>query len=91
MTLASKHVDREFLKGGYEILLKWIAIDLISGKSVDEIHDFYKDYSFGKNNVILTEEEFFLAYRSAQLVCKDRIEFVENKKTRIMFRRTEEK
>lgn len=88
MTLNSTHVGKEFLDGGFEIVVKWIEEDLRAGqKSLEEMHKFYDMYTFGSEKKKLTEEEFFIAYKSAELVYQDDVAFRKQKKASQMFRR----
>lgn len=76
MTLMIAHVNKEFLEGGFEILVKWISDDLLAGKkNLDEIHQSYNTYTFGKEKKQLTEDQFFIAYKSAELVYQDLINY----------------
>lgn len=88
MTLTMTHVNKEFMDGGFEIIVGWIKEDLLAGhKSIDEIHDFINMYTFGTTNRHITEDEFYIAYKSAEIVCQDAIEFHRRKKSNQMFRR----
>lgn len=88
MTLLPAHqkiVDNKFNDGGFEILIGWIVEDFSRNLTSENIHDFYIDYTFGGEK--LTEDQFFLAYKSAELVKKDIINFDENRKSKMIFRR----
>lgn len=88
MTLHIAHIDKEFLEGGFETLVKWIREDLITGeKTLEEMHKFYNMYTFGPKKKKLTEDQFFLAYKSAELVFQDAVSYAKRKKTNQMFRR----
>lgn len=85
------HIDKDFFNGGFEILIKYIVEDLNKNMNIDEIHKFYFDlgYSLGKNKEPLTEEQFFLAFKSAQLIYNDQIEFEKARKAKQIFRRSQ--
>lgn len=88
MTLNIAHVDKEFMDGGFEVVVGWIKDDLLAGnKNIEQIHNFYDMYTFGPHKKHLTENEFFLAYKSAEMVCQDTIAFQKQKKANQMFRR----
>jgi hypothetical protein len=82
------HVDKEFINGGFEVVVGWIKEDLLAGeKNLEQIHNFYNMYTFGPEKKRITEDEFFLAYKSAEMVCQDAIAFQKKKKDSQMFRR----
>jgi hypothetical protein len=79
MTLIKKDIGNEWLDGGYEVLMRWIVDDLRAKKDLETIHSFYIEYKIGENQIQLTEEQFYHAYKSAELVLKDREEWQKNK------------
>ncbi len=87
MTLHIAHVDKEFMDGGFEIVVNWIKDDLSSAKTIEQIHESCDLYTFGRSKRKLTEEEFFIAYKSAELVHQDDVAFQKKKKSNQMFRR----
>ncbi len=88
MTLYIAHVDKEFINGGFEIIVGWIKEDLLDGnKSLEQIHNHYNMYTFGPEKKQITENEFFLAYKSAEIVCQDHLDFQKKKKDSQVFRR----
>lgn len=88
MTFHVAHVDKEFLNGGFEILVKWIEEDLTKGDmTLEQIHDFYNKYTFGPNKNKLTEDQFFIAFKSAELVYQDWLNFKDRKIQNQVFRR----
>lgn len=79
------HIDREFLEGGFEIIIEFIVQDLKNGMDLDTIHNSHINITFGRNKEKITEEQFFLSYKSAQLVFEDQRKSQEVKKNNQIF------
>ena len=88
--LRDAHINDEVCDNGF-ILTKWIRGDLLQGqRTLEELRKFYISDLFliGPEERKITDDELFLAYKSAELLVKDQISFEEKRKSKRVFRRS---